>query len=464
MVFEHIGHQYSRTRTVMLSSEFSNSPPVTFCSSPFICPNLLPPARLVLDETDKKRKTAEKRAGESLVREICNFPKSLMDPHATGVLDIERCCEPGQAQRIISEAHAKLASVEAGQTKFGAPVVIPSFVPFRPKQFQMPATSVNLFFFNILCTENVALTHHGKVSVFPVSVFTSTKAAKDEVGGFPCLAVHVAHFKTLSWTVYARSRVLPVCNESIMGHVTYRCDFSPNDDKPLVALSGFDAYKTVGQKRGGGFILIPAHFIDVMKYFFIKPHDFAVRDIGDVLRNAYATTHPEFAAKLVDRYRPIWLGEERRVTVAYMITDPDKQHNYSMTRVRALDGKVSFAGSGRKWMLSRAPDPVVKYHSLSFAYGVQCWTEQVMMFNSAYTFFTGHHLASVYHQAGLFALDTTAGPVLNRDDCIAKGILSDVHLPRISNAARRRRNQCRRESQDPNFARNFFGAENIVRF
>ncbi len=393
-------------------------------------------------------------------RQVSRYPRSLLDPMSTGVLDFKDQGDPVQIQAIIQAAQTKLAAVKAGTMEFGARVLIRSFKPYEPKNFRMAATLPNTFFMNILCTDNVAYTQHGKVSVFPVTVHTSKDSLDKKLDGFPGLAVHVAHFKTLSWMVYSRCRITPISNETLMGHVTYRCEFNADEDEPLIALSGFEMYKTPKQKQEGGFIIIPAHFIDVMKYLFVKPPFYVLRDIADVWRNVYATSHPNFVEKLIPENRAIWLGVERDVLVSYMITTPEKKHNYSMARVRALNGQVRLGTSGLAWKLPPATT-FVEYHNLSFAYGVQCWAEQVHLFNTAYTFFTGVKLEKLTHQAGLFALDHAAGGVLGRAECIARGIHKDHHTARIPSEIRRNRDHAKRQFGD-NGA--YFGPENVVRY
>ena len=396
----------------------------------------------------------------SLFRTVATYPAEVMDADQTNYLSIE-ICEPSQQARIIGNAENKVNNVRQGFFKFGCPVVIKSFRA-RAYEYMLPAIASNLFLLNVLCSLNVMKTKHGKVSVFPVTVFTSEDQRQDGRGGEPCLAIHVAHMKVLIWRVFSASRCV-VNNGTLMSGMESVCHaFNCADDKELTILSGVEEYNKPHLQAKGAFMLLPAGWFDVMKVFFIKgENDFYLRDIGEIFSGVYDQIET-LRGKFDDTFRVLWLGEEREANVAMMtrIHKPYTHHTFSMTRCRALNQKVRVNSNGMRLDLPppNHPSPL-KYNELSFGYGVICWKEQLQILNSAYTFVTGQLVTKPTHQFGLFFLDENT-PVGSREDCLKIGILEDVEKSSVDRVVRMKRYALsQRYGQD--FIRNYFGANRV---
>ena len=401
-------------------------------------------------------KKAKIEKDPNVFRSFATYPKYLMDPEVVRCLDFMNEGTPEIRQAILSAAESKLNQVLSGATVFGEPVLIKSFKPIRPP-FTMVASPQNLFLWHVLLGRGVMTTRHGMVSVFPVTVYNSEKNFQKRQQGFPCLVVHIGHIKTLMWRIFSCCRNMPISNETLSNQWHYQMEYDVNDDAPLIALSGFDAYHIESHKQQGGFMLFSAEYVDVMKHFFVTPTR-CLRDIGTILSLVYRHI-PELAGKFTDEFRSLWLGEEREPNVRYMLGDPTKTHAFSMSRARSLSGVVGFGRTGKRWSLPLFTNESSEYGVNSFAYGVQCWDYQLRLLNSAYVYFTGESIPICQHQWGLLELDPIT-PVQGRSECIEIGLLNDFTKYATSPALRRARSKLVK-TYGIDFVRNFFGAENV---
>ncbi len=399
------------------------------------------------------------RGDREVFREFAVLPKCLMDPAITGQFNMA-----GEKQEIcrkyIPFAEQKCQMVKRGELAFGIPVVVPSFQEPKSISYVLDATLPNLFLMNVLCSDNVCETRFGKVSVFPFTVYTSPEAKEDGVGGYPVLAVHVGHIKTLIWRIFSACRNADIKNPTLMKHAHYQAPYDFDQDVEFTKFTGFETYSSIESKAQGSYMLIPAPWFDVMKHYFITQHG-NKRDIGEIFRRVYGTI-PGLEGKFDDKFRAIWLGDERTANVIAMIRHEGKDHTFGMCRVRSLNNIVHVGKSGRLWILDNgnAPKhPTVTYNENSFAYGVQCWKEQIGWLNSAYTYFTGHILREPSHLLGLLTLDDTKLPVMSKAACVANGIHNDTELPKISQAVRRSRHNLE-SIYGTDLVQNFFGKDN----
>jgi hypothetical protein len=389
----------------------------------------------------------------TVFRAVGLYPSYLSDPTFVGQLSFYGGPRDF-VEQTIHAAEFKLFQVKNGDMKFGTPVVVPSFQAAYP-DYTMAATISNLFFMNVLFSANVMETRDGKVSVFPVTVFTTEEAKKSGKGGFPCMVVHAAHFKTLIWRVYSATRKL-VGNSVLTTQLApYLCKYDSFLDEVFVTLSGFDVYNHNHQKPESGFMLLPAHWLDVMKHFFVEDGS-TLRDIGVIFRQVYANI-ALLEGKFDDTFRCIWLGEERSANVMSMIKLPSLDHTFGMARLRAVDGKVRIGRNGMLWNLDKAgkKNELSQYNNESFAYGVQCWNTQLASLNTAYTFFTDQMVYEVSHQSGLLVLDTET-PVLLREACLRRGICNDAEKGIINNHIRSDRHRITMK-YGKTFIINYFG-------
>jgi len=409
------------------------------------------------ETAEKPLKKAKIAHDPNVFRSIAVYPAYLMDPKVVHCLDFHNEGTPEIRQAILNSAESKLNQVLSGSYVFGERVLIKSFVPYRPP-LTMVASPPNLFLWHVLMGHGVMTTRHGMVSVFPVTVYNSEKNLQSQQQGFPCLAVHVAHMKTLLWRMFSCCRNIPISNESLSNQCHYQLEFDPADDGPLIALSGFDAYHVEAHKQQGGFMLFSAEYVDIMKHFFVT-QDMCLRDIGTILSQVYRHI-PELKGKFSEEFRPLWLGEERQANVVYMLGKDDKDHAFGMARARSLSGQVRFGGGGKKWTVCDSPiNKPSNYHVNSFAYGVQCWSYQLALLNSAYTYFTGQALSEWRHQLGLLELDPNT-QVQDREKCIKIGLLNDYVKYVTSPVLRRARGKLE-STYGTEFVRNFFGAKHV---
>ncbi len=362
----------------------------------------------------------EPREAKEPAISMARYPRELMDTQIAGFLDFLRC-RPELVSKVLQNAKSKFAAVQRGHYKFGHPVVIKSF-EFNDAEPVLPAVLTNLLLMNVLCSNNVAETRHGKVSFWPVTVYTTPQQAARGTDGYPCVAIHTSHIKCVLWRVFRACRKV-VNNQTLMGGMApVLCKFNPEDDTDLTVLAGVEQYTSRALHAMGAFMLISAKWFDIMKNFFVTSN-FSRRDIGVIFRSTYV----HVADKFSDEFRPLWLGIERSARVHNMIRidTPLNDHTFSMTRCRALDKQVHVGRSGALWSINppKSSTPV-RYTDLSFAYGVQCWKEQLQLLNSAFIYFTASSpqelvpLIQPAHQQGIFALDDSGTTVKSRQECI----------------------------------------------
>jgi hypothetical protein len=360
--------------------------------------------------------------------------------------------KPQFVQKVIDQAEGKLAAVRSGQVTFGAPMVLQDFEEVFPP-YSLMATVINLFFMNVLFSGNVMETKDGKVSVFPVTVFKSDTLKNTGQTGFPCLAIHISHFKTLIWRIYSVTRRLINSDNLWQNLSAYSCRYNSLRDEPLITLSGMDPYNATQKKKLPSFLLLPAHWVDVMKHFFIHRGS-TLRDIGDIFRQVYRNI-PALQGKFDNVFRCIWLGEVRSANVMNMIKHPSADHVFSMTRLRAVNGQVNIGRNGMRWVLQDITLPAT-YNEESFAYGLETWNQQLAMLNTAYAFFTGEKMSATkpFHQHGLLVADHTLS-VCTRQESLDKGIFNDTERHIIDKQIRSDRHRLKNLS--PAFVVNFFG-------
>lgn len=380
---------------------------------------------------------ADERLEEKLTEgSFALFPSELMDLNEAGALDVAHT-DPEVRDPILALARRKLQLVQSGQFQFGHPVVIPSFEA-RDIPNILPTILSNIVALNVLCSQSALDTRHGKVSVFPVTVYLTSQQAATQQGGYPCLALHVAHFKVLCWRVFSACRKI-VNNSTLvngLSPVTYK--FQCSDDHDLTVLAGVEQYTTPALHAVGGFLLLPAQWLDVMKHFFVTPN-MDRHDIGELFRTFYAH-RPNLKDKFRNEFRSIWLGGQRTSNVNSIIRlqKPFNDHTFSMTRCRAASGeaKVGHGKAGNLWVINppKTHQPV-RYTPLTFCYGVQCWREQLQVLNSACVYLTATSEAELVllpqpqprHMSGLLTwTDDAALTVKTRAECVAYGIHDDT--------------------------------------
>lgn len=362
------------------------------------------------------------------------FPPDLMDLNKAGALDIMQT-KPEVRQPVLEQARRKFEQVHSGQFKFGHPVVIPSF-EHREVPFILPTIISNIIAMNVLVSQSALDTRYGKVSVFPVTVFTTAPQAATGRGGYPCLALHVAHFKVLCWRVFSACRKI-VNNATLLnGLMPIIYKFKYSDDHDLTVLAGMEQYTNSELHAIGGFILLPAQWFDVMKNFFVSK-DGSRHDIGDIFRAVYAHI-PGMRDKFQNEFRVIWLGGERtsNVNTIIRLQSPFNDHTFSMTRCRAASGvaRVGHSKAGNLWVINPPKtDQPVQYTPLTFCYGVQCWREQLQVLNSACIYFTAtselelQTLPQPRHMSSLLVWEEDPElTVKTRAECIAYGIHNDM--------------------------------------
>lgn len=391
---------------------------------------------------EEKNKEEEEQDSE-IHRKRRLYPTSLLDLEQVPILKITD-------QNKIALSEKKLQEVMNGTRLFGQKIIIPSFEAALPP-YEMHATLCNLFFFNVLFSSNVLETSTGKVSIFPVTIYKDEK----QVSGFPCILIHSSHMKTLMWSIFSGCRQLFKNNTFEDNLPNILCSYSVQDDQNFHQFTGCDPYTCAKSKCKPAYLLIPAHWMDVMKHFFLDPKTSKPYDIGHLCRVTYQN-RPDMEGKFDDEYRCIWLGEERISNVSYIISTPDSHNVFSMTRCRAVDNQVSRAGTPWKLRQGKAPIKMPNYDNLSFAYGVQCWKEQLQLLNTAVVFFSGYSQTRPMHQVGLFTYDEDTR-VKSRKQCLVSGILDDSETNVLLTNDLRRQRAALKSQFGEDFVINYFG-------
>jgi hypothetical protein len=427
-------------------SEFDASPPSLTLQTPS-----MPPA----DTSTTQSKPKDKE----VFREYNVFPPELTNPLRTGTLNAALILGVDVYNKVSSLANLKMTGVSNGTIKFGQGVCIESFKPSTAPH-RMACTLPNLFLLHTLCKPDVMETLHGKVSVYPVTVFTSEQQKVSGKGGYPVLAIHKAHIKCVM------NRLFSVCKKLIENKTISEnlcevfCTFDEMQDGPLVTISGLEPFNHKYQKQQSGFFLLSAGWFDVMKNLFLDTDTLRVHDIGDVFRSAYAHM-PTIKDKFQEDFRCIWLGDERQANVMDMVKSPTKDHTRGMARCRAADGKVRIGKNGLLWKLPGFGEKgkLAKYDSSSLVYGVSCWKGgQLESLNDAYRFFTNLSMPPnhpVCHQNGLFDIDLES-TVMDRETAVSKGIYNDSKSDSVSPAIRSQRYKIKRKFGN-DFIINYWG-------
>jgi hypothetical protein len=362
-------------------------------------------------QAQKEKKVQEEKS--EVFRKQRLYPEQLLSKQSVPLLT---CSDKSQ----IAAAEEKLQQVLKGEIPFGRNIFLPTFEPKLPA-YEIHATLPNLFFLNVLFSNQVIETSKGKVSVFPVTIFNNQQNFQTRKNGFPCLMFHTGHMKTLMWRIYSVCRQL-FKNGTFEEHLEQVvCSFSPRYNPVLNAITGFEPY----DRLTDSYIFIPAHWLDAMKSLFIDPQTFKAVDIGELLRSTYK----DMSHKFSEDFRCLWLGEERNSNVSAMLGDPTAKHVFSMTRCRAVNNQVCIDGNPLfRWKLADCGRSSQPYDEFSFAYGVQCWKEQLQFLNTTVCFFNEQaqpkETYQEAHQVSLFHYDTNT-PIKTRQQSLSAGILDD---------------------------------------
>lgn len=420
-------------------------------------------------EEIEAEKESERRQG--IYKVNVKYPPSLINLDEMGYLKVEDFPDQLDMHAIIQRSIIKWEEVYKGPTVVGVPVTLPSFV--RPRlediKFQLPAVVPMLFLMHTLCSKNAMFTADGKISVWPLMVYTSDDHRTAREFGTPVLCVHIAHIKTLMWHLYSKIRhAVPVENNTLTPFCApYQCHYDVNDDYLLNAVTGLDPYSSAKEKKAAGHVLLPMLWFDVMKWYFVRHVEnsghMQLRDISDILALTYGH-RPEVRDKFDRTFQVCYLGEVREANTTYMLRESThKTHTFGMARARSLDQKIYKGLSSELYRLpTRRSDAVleVTYSQDSFAYGVQAWSEQLYWLNTAYAYLTERSPGKISHMHGLFAIDPET-PVLSRQGAISLGIKLEKYNERTSNAVRAERNSLVRE-WGYFYIKYYFGRENII--
>lgn len=406
-----------------------------------------------------------KQQPTSFHRSYAVLPAELSDQKLVGHLCVSQCNKAVFTPRI-QEGLRLLKAVQSGQRPFGQAVHIPSFQPRYPK-YRLPATLPNLLFMHSLFQRDVCCTAEGKVSVYPVTVYRRVEDQSAGLHGFPCVVVHSGHFKQVLWRLFSASRSY-VRRDTLRQHLqSVACTFDVVDDTVLNQVSGLEPYHNMKASLEAGFILLPAHWLYVMKYFFVtqaSPSVYQSVPFDHICRNTYRQTFPAYAAKFVSKYRVMYMGDERPIHIMEMLKCTEQRSVHSMARCRAFSEQTQLGTNGMKWVLRPRKTPV-QYNDLSLGYGVACWDRVLTGYTSMYAFLCNIPVPDTsMHLEGLLTVKPDL-PVQTRDVCKANGILQhlDKNSPtcyNVSLSTRRRRHQLRKKSPEL-FAR-FWGKQNVV--
>lgn len=278
--------------------------------------------------------------------------------------------------------------------------------------------------------------------------------------------IHIAHTKTAMWRKWSACRKLISRNSTLRNALApFSVPYEMCESEEQILVSGFEPYQHDHQTRDGGFVFIPALWLDVMRYFVLQ-HD-NLRDLSEVFTQVFShipatklhTSEGKIQSKFHNEYRCLWLGDERDSNVMGMLCDCNKAHTFGMARCRVFNKKINIHRNGKRWILPQTGLKNPKYDDLSFAYGVQCWEEQLRMLNTCYAYFTDQPLTEKpFHLHGLIVKDLET-PVLSREQCRRNGIFQDKEKSGVSQATRSQRYKL-----GAAFAVNFWGCQSQVTY
>lgn len=384
----------------------------------------------IVTNEDTESESEDEKTERKVLRQVGLFPVFLRDPEWTGYLDIHKGV-PSFVTARISEARIKTDRVYRGVQKFGRSVVISSFTAYCPP-FKMEATVDMIMFMHLLFSKQVCHTSIGKVSVYPLTVYNNPQDMKKGKQGYPVVAIHKAHMKTLLWCVSSVGRKIFGNNTMTPMLKRYECPYFVDQDQALNIVSGLDPYNSAPEKVQGGYSLLSAEWLDVMKSFFVGPNGES-RRLGDIFRTVYSN-RPETLGKFLPEHQAVWLGEQRGANVARMLgiddkgynsSDKKKVHCFSMARARAYSGQITVGNNGEPWHPHQPNRKTpVTYDELSLGYGVQLSNEQLWFYNTMYTFFSNRIVSFPCHMNGMMQIQPEL-PVNTRGFCILNGIYDD---------------------------------------
>lgn len=416
---------------------------------------------LIEEEKSYHRKKIKKIHEKKEDYKLHNFPQILLRPDKAGIIDFLKHrthLDIDWAKSIVEISEKKLNQVKSGEVDFGFRIFLKSFKPLDYLQYKFQLTISNIFFFHLLFSDDVINTKTGQVSIFPVTVHQSQNELNEKTNGFPCMLVQVSHIRHLMEKKYsATKRLYQEQYSTNLKKEEFSCFFScENDDIDLIRISGFDACTGYERKDAKGFILIPAHWLNVMKYYFLNPETQKVFDIGYLMKTFYQKTH--FAQKFDEICRCMWLGHEYpKISIQSVVREPESSPNSSaknmesnsMAHCRAFRNKIRNTYDNQLWKCwdlkycknvleycksktqneDESKFDECLYDDLSFGYGVECWDEQLKILNHAHSFFKiwGDDEKSPYHMTGLFKSNRLEN-IKTRSESIQQGILFNMTL------------------------------------
>jgi hypothetical protein len=429
--------------------------------------NVVPEPAAVQQEQQTERPKARKRKarsapgpdGRQVHRRFHTYPEELMDPAQTGLLSMSTVPAEIQ-QRILREAQQKVQEVRSGARKFGRPMFLPSFQEPENLSFEMPSTLPAILLMHALFSDQVMYTEFGKVSFAPCTMYRTKQDHASERNGYPVVALFRPHLTSVVTRMFSAAR--QAVDRSTLSRYFHHaeCKFHWSEDSALVTLMGVEPFNHKYQRKDHGFFLMSAHWLDVMKCFFLH-EDLQRRNVGDIFRSVF----PKWRHKFTPEFRVIWLGDERDVSVSDILKECGQEHTKSMTRARAANGEIRFGKEGPLWALpvcGSIKDQLSSYDQHSLVYGAQCWEHTLTWLNTAFEFFTGTTLPKdssgrtrPVHMRGLLFVDPEV-PVVDRTTSIANGLHADSAKKTVSDAIRAARRKIA-DRYGGNFSANFFG-------
>jgi hypothetical protein len=391
-------------------------------------------------------------------RKVGVMPPALFNAEAVGSFHV-RGYAPEVRKALVEGADAREQAVRSGAQTFGEAVYLKSFVDCTT-ELNLAATYPNILFMSALCSKEVMQTDKGKVSVYPCTIFNNKRKFATRKDGVPCLAIHKSHMKVLLWRMYSASRAYLKTDTFAQQLGDALCEFDSTDDHALLAMSGLEPFNNVHQRKNNGFMLLTAHYVDVMRHFFLD-HNNCLKDVGSIFRAHY---HPNSALgiknKFDDTFRCVWLGDEREVEPNSILKDCNLPQNMAQTRLRAHNNTIRIGVNGRKWILPATNTKNITYNVDAYAYGVECWDKQLSMLNTMYSYYTGVAVSGPTHMQGLFVLEE---PLLvkTKNQCVRQGIFNKTIKVESSKQVRRQR---RKLTKDFGSLANFWGETRSYKF